>query len=55
MLTLPIPGQARPFMLGFKTDADENTIATDEKTNEQANAPGGIVGFSLNFAQQSCT
>ena len=51
----------------FKTGADENIVTPDPTANpaivavanmaqkdEQSVAPGGIVGFSLNFAQQSC-
>ena len=44
----------------FKTDADESTAASAADAamlmdNELDGAPGGIVGFSLNWALQSCT
>ena len=53
--------QALPFTVQVKTDADEVAIADNVgaagvgKTNEQDLAPGGIVGFSLNFMQLACT
>jgi hypothetical protein len=45
----------RPFKVIFKTDANEATIgAGNSQTNEQAIAPGGIIGFQLTFLQISC-
>ena len=47
-----------PFRIEFKTDADEVTgvAANMAKAdfNEQAMTPGGILGFSINYAQVSC-
>ncbi len=52
-------GRASPFRLTFKTDADEvsdATAAADEEADveEQSEAPGGIIGFSLDYQQQPC-
>jgi hypothetical protein len=48
----------RPFKIIFKTDANEVTITAgatgDASMNEQADSPGGIVGFQLSFVQISC-
>jgi hypothetical protein len=44
----------RPFQIQFRTDATEVTNAMTAATNEQAIAPGGIIGFSLNYFQQGC-
>jgi hypothetical protein len=45
----------RPFQLQFVTDGTEaTTAAQDATTNEQFLAPGGIVGFSLNWVQGGC-
>jgi len=48
----------RPFKVIFKTDANEITTmggaASTAINNEQAVAPGGIIGFQLNFLQISC-
>jgi hypothetical protein len=47
----------RPFKVIFKTDANEITTgagATAAIVNEQAFAPGGIIGFQLSFIQISC-
>ena len=51
-----ISGQAIPFRIEFKTDADEQTgaPADDAMVNEQAMTPGGIIGFSINYMQQAC-
>ena len=50
-----------PFQIQFKTDADEVTSPVAIKggvvvstTNEQAVAPSGIVGFSLNYVETTC-
>ena len=48
---------SRPFRIQFKTDANElptTAAGTDATDAEQMVAPGGIVGFNLNFVQQSC-
>ena len=44
----------RPFRVTFKTDANEVAGAGAAGTNEQFNAPGGIIGFQLSFSQISC-
>ncbi|TRY61845.1 hypothetical protein TCAL_01495, partial [Tigriopus californicus] len=46
----------KPFRISFKTDADEKTLAAtnDAELNEQSVAPGGIIGFNLNWALQDC-
>ncbi len=38
----------------FKTDMDEVVTATGQNTDERDNAPGGIVGFKLNYRQIAC-
>ena len=39
----------------FKTDANEFTIAGGmSNMNEEANFPGGIIGFQLSYTQVSC-
>ena len=44
-----------PFRFGFITNGGESTVSDNDPTdNEQEEAPGGIVGFKLNFAQQTC-
>ena len=54
------PGQSVPFRLFFVIHDNEgdgidgNTEDTMASKNEQSEAPGGIVGFSLNYAQQAC-
>ena len=40
--------------MNFVTDYDEIIEAAAGATNEQDNFPGGIIGFSLNFVQQTC-
>ena len=55
--TLIYLGQSIPFRFTFKTNENENTVganANDADDNEQNGTPGGIVGFSLNYEQQSC-
>jgi len=48
-------GGSRPFRVTFRTDADEVTmIGWNGAKDEQAMAPGGIVGFSLIFWQIMC-
>ena len=46
--------QAKPFRMEFISDLDEVVEAAATNTNEQDDLPGGIVGFSLNWVQQSC-
>ena len=49
--------QTRPFRITFKTDSTEATdmnVIEVADMNEQNGIPGGIVGFSLNYIQQSC-
>jgi hypothetical protein len=36
-------------------DTEVNTAVTDPVTAEQHTAPGGIIGFQLNWAQKACT
>ena len=44
-----------PFRIGFITNGGESTTNTnDPTTNEQEGAPGGIIGFKLNYVQQMC-
>jgi hypothetical protein len=49
-----------PFQIGFVSNANEATgrlplpVVNDPTTNEQDLAPGGIVGFSLNYVEQPC-
>ena len=52
----------RPFTITFITDNDEREETTTGTAasqtalnNEQELAPGGIVGFSLDFRQATCT
>lgn len=46
----------RPFRITFHTDATETSAATSSAlTAEEAIAPGGIVGFNLNWMQRACT
>lgn len=52
----------RPFTITFITDNDEleGTSPADAASqtalnNEQELAPGGIIGFSLDFRQATCT
>ena len=45
----------RPFKITFITDANEVQLdVADAKLDEEAVFPGGIIGFSLDYAQQSC-
>jgi hypothetical protein len=47
--------RTRPFRLNFYTDADETvTTANMADSNELDEAPGGTVGFSLDWTQISC-
>ena len=44
-----------PFTITFVTDGDEvSATAGDHMTDEINGAPGGIVGFKLDFQQLSC-
>ena len=56
MFALFLIGKITPFTLSFFADGDEVTSsdAFSSITNELANSPGGIVGFSLDFRQRSC-
>ena len=45
----------RPFRIHFETDGTELDAATDAKDSESKESPGGIIGFSLNFAQAKCS
>ena len=45
----------RPFRINFHTDGTEADGTTDATDNESMVAPGGIIGFSLNFAQAKCS
>ena len=50
-----VPGRITPFVMGVHTDADELGTGTVASTNEIDVFPGGIIGFSLDFAQNvSC-
>ena len=44
----------RPFRINFHTDDTEADGTTDATDNESMVPPGGIIGFSLNFAQAKC-
>ena len=45
----------RPFRIIFKTDADEVTYKNAmSNLDEQAAAPGGIIGFQLMYWQEPC-
>jgi hypothetical protein len=47
---------SRPFQMTVNFDDTEvNTAVTDPVTAEQHTAPGGIIGFQLNWAQKACT
>ena len=50
--------QRRPFQVVFHTDGNEveSTAAANDgyNDNELEGAPGGIIGFYLNFVQQNC-
>ena len=45
----------RPFRIHFETDGTETDDDTDATTGENKESPGGIIGFSLNFAQAKCS
>ena len=46
----------RPFMVTVSFDESENAEdAADAEKNEQAQLPGGIIGFHLAFTQSRCT
>ena len=54
-----VAGRRRPFMLYFHTDMNEaendgDVASQTAANNEQELAPGGIVGFSLDFVQNDC-
>ena len=54
---ISVLGQIIPFRILVKTDMTELTAVTAADMadmNEQNGMPAGIVGFSLNYAQQSC-
>lgn len=43
-----------PFILGVSTGGDEFVAGTTPEKNELMMAPGGIVGFSLDYTQIPC-
>ena len=45
----------RPFRIHFETDGTELDAGGDAKDDENKVSPGGIIGFSLNFAQAKCS
>ena len=47
-------GQAVPFEISFISDDNEQASGDAAINNEAEIAPGGIVGFSLDYTQQSC-
>ncbi|XP_059087673.1 uncharacterized protein LOC131884050 [Tigriopus californicus] len=52
---ISVCSQATPFVITFKTDNNEaETAITDATTAEVKTAPGGIIGFSLNYQQLAC-
>lgn len=52
---LIIAAVERPFRIDFKTDENEVTGGlVNAEVDEEKDAPGGIIGFSLNFLQQAC-
>ena len=58
LLTLDIFITARstPFVVGFVTDANEVVLDTggDATTDEEILAPGGIIGFRLDYEIRAC-
>ena len=49
------PAQTQPFLVMFKSDADEvQTGAILAAINEEAEFPGGITGFFLDWVLQDC-
>ena len=42
-----------PFTVTVKMDDQEVATGTTAQTNEQTTSPSGLVGFQLNFAQQT--
>ncbi|TRY72397.1 hypothetical protein TCAL_12167 [Tigriopus californicus] len=49
-MMISICSQTRPFEINFKSSPDEATMPN----REDATAPGGIIGFSLNYQQIPC-
>lgn len=45
----------RPFRIHFETDGTELDAGGDGTDDENKVSPGGIIGFSLNFAQAKCS
>ena len=43
-----------PFTMTFVTDGDEVNGGTSADMGELAEAPGGTVGFKLDYQQLSC-
>ena len=55
-ISVDFPAGRRPFRLAFKTDGDEQTYSNMAAIkDETASAPGGIIGFSLDYWQVPCT
>lgn len=56
--TVSVCTGSRPFKIIFNTDANEVTMSpvaiVNSDTHEEVGAPAGIVGFSLDFVQNSC-
>ena len=51
---LLLPAQQPPFRVSFQSDADEVAGGATAILSEIAVAPGGIVGFSLDYTQLDC-
>ncbi len=55
-----VSANVRPFAITFRTDGEEVTTAgvipgvSDDSNTEEAQAPGGIIGFHLNYLQKAC-
>ena len=52
-----LTGVARPFRFNVDFDDFEDTTAANANANDNdvLLAPGGIIGFSLDFTQLACT
>ena len=51
---LHISAFATPFRVSFNSDANEDAMGAGRMINEEVEAPGGILGFSLNYKQIAC-
>eukprot|EP00094_Tigriopus_californicus_P014059 TCALIF_13615-PA protein Name:"Protein of unknown function" AED:0.10 eAED:0.10 QI:0/0.63/0.66/0.91/0.54/0.66/12/94/345 len=53
-MQISVCSQATPFVITFKTDDNEVETGADALTAEVKVAPGGIIGFSLDYQQLAC-